>query len=219
MLIEQGFAALTMDRLADATEYSKGTIYQHFSTKEDLVAALAMESLEKRLALFGRARQFIGRPREQLLALHRADEIFMSRHPHYFQAELVVNLAGLDLRASSERREFLIKCDEQIASLPLAIIRTAVDQGDLRLAPPRTVNEVCFGLFSLVIGGHTAAFNCPILKVLEINNPGAASREALHTMLDGLDWKPLRKDWDYHATYARIDEELFADEHELAGNA
>ena len=87
----------------------------------------------------------------------------------------------------------------------------------MRLTPPRTVNGVCFGLFSLVIGGHTAAFNCPILKVLEIDKPNEASREALHTMLDGLEWNPLRSDWNYDATYARIDDaELFADEHELS---
>ncbi len=42
MLMEHGFSGLSMDRLAEATEYSKGTVYQHFSTKEDLVAALAV---------------------------------------------------------------------------------------------------------------------------------------------------------------------------------
>ena len=45
MLIEQGYSGLSMDQLAEATEYSKGTVYQHFSTKEDLVTALAIESM------------------------------------------------------------------------------------------------------------------------------------------------------------------------------
>ena len=69
MLIEQGYAGLSMDRLAEATEYSKGTIYQHFSTKEDLITALAVESSEQRLALMAKARTFRGRPRERMLAL------------------------------------------------------------------------------------------------------------------------------------------------------
>ena len=31
MLIAQGYSGLSMDRLAEATEFSKGTIYQHFA--------------------------------------------------------------------------------------------------------------------------------------------------------------------------------------------
>ena len=45
MLIENGYAGLNMDRLAEATEYGKGTVYQHFSTKEDLVTALDRKSV------------------------------------------------------------------------------------------------------------------------------------------------------------------------------
>ena len=44
MLVERGYLGLTMDRIAAATEYSKGTIYQHFPNKEEIVAALATES-------------------------------------------------------------------------------------------------------------------------------------------------------------------------------
>ena len=54
MLISQGYAGLSMDRLAEATEYSKGTVYQHFSTKEDLVMALASQTMEQRVSLFER---------------------------------------------------------------------------------------------------------------------------------------------------------------------
>ena len=106
MLIEQGYAGLNMDRLAEATEYSKGTIYQHFSSKEDLITALAVESSEQRLALMAKARTFRGRPRERVLALGLADELFVRLHPHYFGSELIIHMADLESRASSgaERR-------------------------------------------------------------------------------------------------------------------
>jgi len=32
ILHEQGYSHLTMERIAEATEYSKGTIYYHFSS-------------------------------------------------------------------------------------------------------------------------------------------------------------------------------------------
>src|SRR5277367_6090373 len=62
MLVEDGYAGLKLDRLAEATEYSKGTVYQHFSTKEDLVTALALQTMERRTLLFARAAAFKGRP-------------------------------------------------------------------------------------------------------------------------------------------------------------
>jgi AcrR family transcriptional regulator len=61
-LIESVFAGLSLDRLAEAPEDSRGTVYQHFSTKEDLVTALAVQSNEQRLALFDRARALTRRP-------------------------------------------------------------------------------------------------------------------------------------------------------------
>src|SRR5271165_2360473 len=84
MLIEQGYAGLSMDQLAESTEYSKGTIYQHFSTKEDLVTALAIESMERRVELFLRAEQFVGRSRERMLAIGVADEIFSLLETHHY---------------------------------------------------------------------------------------------------------------------------------------
>jgi len=62
MLIEQGYAGLSMDRIAESTEYSKGVIYQHFSSKEDLVTAMAVQSLSRRVEYFARAASFKENP-------------------------------------------------------------------------------------------------------------------------------------------------------------
>ena len=49
MLCRDGYLGLSMDRIASQMEYSKGTIYQHFQNKEEIILALANEALEKRL--------------------------------------------------------------------------------------------------------------------------------------------------------------------------
>ena len=36
ILIEQGFNELNLDRVAEATGWSKGTVHNHFKTKEDI---------------------------------------------------------------------------------------------------------------------------------------------------------------------------------------
>jgi AcrR family transcriptional regulator len=43
ILLHGGYHGLTMARVADSAEYSKGTLYQHFSCKEELIITLAAE--------------------------------------------------------------------------------------------------------------------------------------------------------------------------------
>lgn len=220
MLVEQGFAGLNMDRLAEATEYSKGTIYQHFCSKEDLVTALAVQSSERRVALIERARQFAGRPREQMLAIVVADELFARLHPQYFRSELVIKMANLEERASGERRATLRQNDRKIFGWLLDIIRAAADREDLQLESPRTAESIVFAVFAQVIGTHTAILNYgEIVLDLKIKAPFSVLRNNLDALLDGFGWRPLHSKWDYSKTYRRIVQEVFADECQRVGLA
>ncbi|MEM9015773.1 MAG: helix-turn-helix domain-containing protein, partial [Verrucomicrobiota bacterium] len=40
LLLDRGYLGLNLDELADRVEYSKATLYHHFSSKEDLVLAV-----------------------------------------------------------------------------------------------------------------------------------------------------------------------------------
>src|SRR5271157_1347728 len=205
MLIEQGYAGLCMDRLAEATEYSKGTIYQHFSSKEDLITALAVESSEQRLALMAKARTFRGRPRERVLALGLADELFVRLHPHYFGSELIIHMADLESRASSGLRE---------------IVQEAVEVGDLPGASISTAGDVAFSLFSMAVGTHLCVVNFPhVVEQLGVVSPPSTMIDNAQALLDGLGWRPLRSEWDYALTHERIIREVFADECRYAGLA
>ncbi|MBX7259264.1 MAG: TetR/AcrR family transcriptional regulator [Candidatus Hydrogenedentes bacterium] len=46
MPLKSGYHGLTMGRLAEAAECAKGTVYQHFSCKEDLSVALAADRVQ-----------------------------------------------------------------------------------------------------------------------------------------------------------------------------
>ncbi len=213
MLIEHGFAGLNMDEVARATEYSKGTVYGHFSSKEDLVTALAIQSMEQRLLLFERAFRFEALPRERMLAIGVADELFVRLHPSYFRSELVIKMANLESRVSPERTEILGKLDQQCFSFLMKIIDVALDRGDLTFAEPSQPADLVFALFSLAIGSSTVIMNfCPLLEKFQIADPFASCRENAQILLDGFAWKPLRSDWDYAATYQRIATEIFPDE-------
>src|SRR5437868_9727407 len=45
LILEGGYAQLTMDDLAEAVGISKPTLYQHFKSKEELIARVIQESM------------------------------------------------------------------------------------------------------------------------------------------------------------------------------
>src|SRR5580692_12527778 len=89
MIVHDGYHGLSMDRIAEALEYSKGTIYQHFSCKEDILMALVNQAVECRLDLFRRAAAMRGRTRERMTAIGAAAELFFELYPHHFHIEHV----------------------------------------------------------------------------------------------------------------------------------
>ena len=55
-LIEtEGYSTLSMDRIAELAEYSKGTVYQHFSCKEEILIQLCNQNGQILKSLFERA--------------------------------------------------------------------------------------------------------------------------------------------------------------------
>lgn len=213
MLIDEGFAGLTLERLADASEYSKGTIYQHFSAKEDLIAALANQSAGVRFWLHQRANQFEGKTRERIVALIVADELFGLLHPHHFRSEVIIRMANLQSRASSSRMEKMQNIEGHTVELVLGLVNEAFAQGDLAPAPWCTPEIITFGLFSLVVGSQLGHLNfCDMIQRLGITQSNPAIRQNVETYLDGLGWKPLRGQWDYEATAQRVRKEVFAND-------
>jgi AcrR family transcriptional regulator len=217
MLIEQGYAGLNMDRLAEAAEYSKGTVYQHFSTKEDLLTAMAFQSLEARCGMFEKSKQFKGRPRERFAALLVADELFAALHPYHYHSELIIKMANLEERASTERRESLNKVQCQCVGYLLEIVEDAIEQGDLVLPPTFRPGDMVFSVLTFVLGAQTVVLNFPdLLSELGVVEPRLVSRQSIHALLDGFQWRPLSTEWDYQSTFQRISKEVFDHEFQLA---
>ncbi len=213
MLMDHGFAGLSMDRLAEASEYSKGTVYQHFSTKEDLVAALAVQSTEQRRGLFERARRYPGRSRERMFAMGVADELFARLSPQYYQAELIIRLANLRDRADARRRRILLERDRECVGWVREISEGALGDGDLTLREPWTPERLALATFSIAIGTQLGVLNDEDLFDAKVSGPPCClMRESVNAMLDGFGWLPLYSEGNYAETRLRILETVFPDE-------
>ena len=73
------------------------------------------------------------------------------------------------------------------------VVRDAVACGDLELHPPQSVEDIVFGLWSLVYGGLMIEVTSPSLADVGILNPRQAIRRNCNAMLDGIGWLPLFK--------------------------
>lgn len=215
LLVERGYLGLTMDRIAAATEYSKGTIYQHFQNKEDILTALAAESAQRRVSLFERAATLRGKPRERLCAVGLAANLFVQLHPLHFHCEGIIGAQSIRSKASEKRIQELESCEVGCMEVIRGLARDAVSQGDLAYEDPAIPQVIVLGLWSMTIGFHhiLSVEGNAIETKLGFEDPQAALFSAYDRYLDGFGWRPLSSEWDYRATFQRAREEVFAAEH------
>ncbi|MEX3633055.1 TetR/AcrR family transcriptional regulator [Paraburkholderia sp. BR14320] len=84
IVVREGFAALSMRKIADAIEYSPATLYLHFASRDDIARALCEEGYAQLLASFVPL-VHIADPAERLKALGRAYVAFGVEHPETYR--------------------------------------------------------------------------------------------------------------------------------------
>jgi AcrR family transcriptional regulator len=84
IVVREGFAALSMRKIADAIEYSPATLYLHFESRDEIARALCAEGYAQLLSSFEPLAQ-IADPAERLRALGRAYVAFGVAHPETYR--------------------------------------------------------------------------------------------------------------------------------------
>lgn len=217
MLLERGYVGLTMDRVAAEIGVSKGTIYQHFANKEDLLAAVAVRSSDMRASLFERATTFRGRTRERMAAVGTAAELFFALFPHHEQAERVIRASSIAEKISPQRTSRLENCTFRCFGAATGVIRDAIAAGDLELRPEQSVEQVCMGLWNLYIGAFLMNDLDAFIDHPAVIDPMPALFANAQVLLDGFGWAPLSTELDYAASRERVLSEVFPEEAARAG--
>ncbi len=133
-----------MDRLALEMEYAKGTLYNHFPNKEDIVLALAVESIELRMRVMESAAMTSGNPRSRLVRLGAASELYATATEHFAIEAWIRNSTIWD-KATSARQELIRQCEAKCMGIVAGIARDAVSSGDLMLPEGLSAEELIFG--------------------------------------------------------------------------
>ncbi|MEM6672009.1 MAG: helix-turn-helix domain-containing protein [Planctomycetota bacterium] len=217
MLLDRGYAGLTMDRVAEAIGVSKGTIYQHFANKEDLLAAVAVRSADTRASLFERAGTFRGTSRERMTAVGTAAELFFALYPHHEQAERAIRASSLSDKISAKRTVGLESCTFRCFGVATGIARDGIASGDLVLREGQTVEQVCVGLWNLYIGAFLMSDLENFIDEPVVKDPMPTLHANAQVYLDGYGWTAHSTEHDYPATRQRILGEIFPAEARTAG--
>lgn len=216
LLLDHGYHGLTMARVAEIAEYSKGTIYLHFSCKEEMIIALVTRGMERRLEMMERAAAFVGRPRERLVALGEAIEFFSRLYPDDMRIFFISNTETIAQKVSEDTLMNMRRCSSRTFALVGGIVRDAVARGDLALSPGTSPEQVAFAMRALVDGAHAATWSWMPPREMGIDNPLGLTKDACLILCDGYGWRPLSEEWDYEDTRRRVWEQVFPAEAQRA---
>jgi AcrR family transcriptional regulator len=212
IVVREGYHGLNMERIAEKVHYSKGTIYNHFACKEEIIIALAIENVAKRVELFKRAAQFRGCPRHRMIAIGEAAERFVRKHPDYFLFEKILQLDSVREKTSEKRRAVIQGCEMQCVSVVAGVVRDAIAAEDLVLPNGFTPEKLVFGLWSLTSGAFSIVFTSDSLGQMGLEDPFETVREHSDALLDGHGWKPLSDQFDSKKILKKIRSEVFENE-------
>lgn len=204
VVADHGCHALSIDKVAARFEYSRATVYLHFDNKADVLTALAAKALEHQFGACERALLQPWRTRERLLSILVIHAESIRLRPHLIGVNQLLYDRRLIDEANPARREELAKQRARAYALAEALVREAWSCGDLTPPPRPEPAAVLLPVWSLIVGGGTILADPAGVWRSRLGDPHPVLLQGFHDLLDGMSWRPLSDDWDYHASAARI---------------
>ncbi len=209
LIHEHGYNYLSMDRVAELVEYSKGTIYNHFASKEDLVCSLSCRCISNLIDIFERAYHYPGSTRERYSAIGLGYSLYHQLHPMEAQNIQTVKNNAVREKVSEYKLAEMESLEQKITNIARSIVQQAIDCGDLSKDQQDNVNTIVFGCWSMHYGAmlldqsdiplHELGFN-PVVNMLWKN---------ANIYLDGYQWQPLSTDSSSKILFEKISTALF----------
>lgn len=209
---QSGFSSLTLEKLTAQSSYSKGTIYNHFKSKEDCLSALCARAVSSILILFKRALEFDGTSREKALAVHYSYQLYTHLEPTLFMAVLSSKAPGVRENTSEQRMALVDSLELEINQLSDDMIAVALSDGSLHLPSHLSVDTLSFANWAMSFGTNALASQASDLRAIKRLDADTILLQNISILHDGMNWSPLSKDWDYQKTWQRIGQEVFLDD-------
>jgi len=125
---QQGFLGVRMSDIAKQTQYSMGTIYSHFESKEDLLVACAHELVKDHQRLFEMVREQSIPTIEQIISLVQGVWTVATRFPDLIEIENLSLMHSIWKRATEQRVEAYVRLHENLAQHLRVMVLEAIGQ-------------------------------------------------------------------------------------------
>jgi AcrR family transcriptional regulator len=150
LFIASNYADVTTDMIATEAGVTKGGLYHHFASKEQLYVTMMLANLEERRRLFADAGASSGSCRGRLARLTRA---FLELPE---EEREVMRLVRRDINIfTGEERDRLVRAYQRALPEQIeAIIRDGIADGELLSRDPRILSWSFVALVEVVIGPY-----------------------------------------------------------------
>lgn len=213
-----GYASLTLEQLARDISCSKGTIYNHFANKEDLLLELGIRCYEGQQQFYNRLDNYEGNSREKMMGIFLAYQIYSFLNPGLFSCILNLQNTSVMGKASQERLNRYRTEEMRVVSRLVTTIQGGFDACKKKEGSEK-IEETPANLLNLAFAGWALAFGNISLMM---SSQGAfltqqADRErqlftSVQIFLDGTGWQPLSSEKDYEKSWHEIGQLFFAAE-------
>ncbi|WP_237666752.1 TetR/AcrR family transcriptional regulator, partial [Vibrio sp. V29_P1S30P107] len=190
MIERCGFLNLHMAKLAKQCQYATGTLYQHFSSREDLLAAIVAEQVAWRLDVFECIASMPLNSRDKMLALTIADRLFQQKNPQHAKLEQYVFTEAVWENVSHNQRQKIFSCCKPIGDVVSHIAQEALNRGEL---PDHgySAMDISLAPWALCQGHYVLANAHGLLESLSVAPDSMQLYRNITMLLNGMQWQPL----------------------------
>lgn len=202
----EGYASLTIDRIAKDMKCSRPPIYELFYSREDIVMVLAIEDAIQRWKLMRKAITFNGSAREKLVVI---GDFFQRTFPNHIKISTVLQPNSIRQKAHEKSLKALEEYEARAFDISIRVVEDAVEAGHLEIPDNISAVMIAYSILCMSFGGNNFEARYPYwpIKQREFDRRQAFNL-GIRSMLDGFNWKPLHSDWDYTDTVKRAHKEL-----------
>jgi len=216
LLNKVGATALTMDKVVAQVPFSKGTVYNHFSSKEDLLIGLCNESMQSLVSMFRRALSVEACSRDRMLAVGFAYMLYAYLYPDKFMLVITAKTPSVTDKASPARQAEHLELENMLLEMAATTILEGLDAGELELPADMPIDALTFAFWSSAFG---------TISLLSEKVERCATRESIYLeqaivmncnlLLDGLNWQPRSDAARTSGVIKKLKETIFVPEMEL----
>jgi len=148
---EKGFHGATVDEIAEAAEFGKGTLYSFFENKDDLFFSLLKEGLDTLYKLAAESITAHEDCRQQIADMTDGILRYFEENIDFFRI-LATERENLCGRLCDEWRERLLEKHRELVGLVAQVIESGMERGSVRRVDPVRIAQAFHSLI------HSFAF-------------------------------------------------------------